>query len=70
MMGRGFGGFLVWIVIAVLAIAGVVLAVLYYQKRRGEGSSGPDALDILKKRFARGDITREEYEQIRSDLRE
>jgi putative membrane protein len=32
------------------------------------GKDGDSALDILKKRYARGEITREEYEQIKKDI--
>ncbi len=57
--------FLFW----VLVLVGIVLLVrwLWIQGRpptRGEDSP----LDILKRRYARGEITREEFESIRRDL--
>ena len=44
-----------------------VLAVRTWQSRspRAEGQSG---LDLLKARYARGEITKAEYEEIRRDL--
>jgi len=63
-MDFGYGGILILIIIAVIAAAVVVLSVFYFQKRRGAGSSErPDALEFLKNRLARGEISREEYEQ-------
>ena len=82
MMNRwGFGGTGAWLVVllsivVVAVIAGVVLLV------RGLGGSGtaggstpPQAgprespQDILKRRYAAGEIDREEYEKALSDLR-
>ena len=71
MMG-GFGGMglmsLFWIVILGLIIWAMVAAV----RRPGESgsltSSTDSALEVLKKRYARGEINKEEYEEKKRDL--
>jgi putative membrane protein len=67
--GMGFGGpfmILFWI----LVIVGVVVLVkwLLDQSSTGKGSHDKSALEILRERYARGEINREEYEQKRRDL--
>jgi putative membrane protein len=67
--GMGFGGpfmILFWI----LVIVGVVVLVkwLLDQSSTGKGSRDKSALEILRERYARGEINREEYEQKRRDL--
>lgn len=68
-MGWGFGG--LWMILLVVA-AVVAVAVLL---KGVSGSSGSidsprekSPLDVLKERYARGDIGREEFEQKRRDL--
>ena len=65
-----FGGgwmIIIWIVIIGLIVWGVVALT-----RRG--GSGPSAgekrspLDITKERYAKGEISKEEFERIRKDL--
>jgi len=60
-----WGGLIALIVLAVRGLTGA--------GKRGDGPqaparSEPAALDILKNRYARGEITREEYEQMRQTL--
>jgi len=58
MMGWGMmGGY--GLLIVFLVLLGIVLLVLETVRR---GSSGPDPLEILKQRLARGEVTREQYE--------
>jgi putative membrane protein len=67
MMGMAFGGILIWIVI----IAAIAVGVYFIVKSQRSGDSVGNEetpLESAKRRYARGDITREEYEQIRRDL--
>jgi putative membrane protein len=77
MMGNGMmgGGMGPWMVIAaifwiLLAIGVVLLTVWAVQRfRTGSGHKTEEsALDILKKRYARGEISREEYEEKKRDI--
>lgn len=54
-----------WVLI--LAGVGLIVGWLLRQAPSGESASRRP-LDILKERYARGEITREQYEQMRRDL--
>ncbi len=62
--GMGFGWVLM-IIFWVLVIMGVVFLIRIIS---GSAKKEETALDILKKRYAKGDITREEYDRMRDDL--
>jgi putative membrane protein len=68
-MMYGYGGWFMWIIILVLA---VLVIYLFTQQRRapsyGNPAAGETAMDILKKRLARGEISREEFESLKKDL--
>ncbi|MBI2469412.1 MAG: SHOCT domain-containing protein [Candidatus Rokubacteria bacterium] len=74
MSGWGAGGFgmIFVLVFWALLIAGVVLVVKWLVESGRAGgaltSGGDSALDILKKRYARGEIDREEFEAKKRDL--
>jgi len=61
-------GWFFWLVI----IAVVIWAIVTLVNRSKEPFSSPPqretALDILKKRYARGDISREEFQEKKKDL--
>ncbi|MBT2570096.1 SHOCT domain-containing protein [Planococcus sp. ISL-110] len=78
MMGPGWGmggGFLVWIVL----IAVVGFGIYYVVKNninnnnnnnfnRSQKDASADAMEIAKERFAKGEITTEEFEEIKKNL--
>jgi putative membrane protein len=66
-MMMGFG--LIWILLIIVVIA-IALGWRpdFLQSRQFNGQSGKTVLDILKERYARGEISREEYDEMRRDL--
>ncbi len=76
MMGWGYGmmGAYGWIgmIFNLLILAGVIILVVWAVRRfteRGSGQSGSQsARDIVQQRYARGEITREQYQQMLNDL--
>ncbi len=57
-------GILIWI-FWILVIVGLALLINYLLERRGGQES---ALEVLKKRYARGEITEEEFEKKKKDI--
>jgi len=65
--GPGFGGIFM-ILWWGLVIVGIVALVRWLLSMQGDGGARKDALDILKERYARGDIDRDEFEKARRDI--
>ncbi|MDN3451744.1 SHOCT domain-containing protein [Planococcus sp. APC 3906] len=76
MMGPGWGmglggGFLVLIIIIVIAGFGIYYIVKNNNNNdfnRSQKDSSGDAMEIAKKRFAKGEISTEEFEEIKRNL--
>ncbi len=72
-MGYGMMGFgLIGILFNLLIVVGVVVLIVWGVRRFTAGNySGPRAetpRDILQARYARGEITREQYQETLNDL--
>ncbi len=66
-MGFGFG----WLIMAIFWIL-VILGIMYIVRSIARGSKREakeeTAFDILKKRYAKGEINKEEFDRIKSDI--
>jgi putative membrane protein len=68
--GPGFGWIFMILFWALIILGIVALAKWLFSVGglSGSGGSGKAPLDIAKERYARGEINREQYEQMRRDL--
>ncbi len=76
MMGGSFGGGLWWLWSIVgmlfwiaLLVALILLIIWLYKKVTGQTTNDGSALEILKKRFAKGEITKKEFESMKKRIR-
>ncbi len=70
MMG-GYGGMFLMPILWIAVVGLIIWAVVAAAQRGGESGSthsSESALETLKRRYARGEINKEEYEQKRKDL--
>jgi putative membrane protein len=62
-------GWLLWIGFIVLVFSGLGnWGYTYRAHQKYDGSPRKEALDILNERYARGEITREQYTEMKSDI--
>ncbi len=75
MWGGGWAGWIFGPVMMLLVLVGIVVAVVFVARSVGRSTHGgpgtapgQDPIDILKERFARGEIDKDEYEERRRVL--
>ena len=73
MMGGGMWSWFLWSVLFLVVVAAVVIASIFvirgrWTRRGGSAAPGSRALDILKERYARGEIDHDEFEERRRIL--
>lgn len=61
----GMGG---WMILWWIFLAAIIIAITVTVARQGKARSRKSALDLLKERYARGEISREEFEEKRRDI--
>ena len=65
----GYGGVFMWLILIILV--GLIVYFLLEQRRKNENNveSTPEtALDILKKRYAKGEISKDEFHRMKDDI--
>lgn len=75
MMGWGYGMGWFWPILMtvfwIAVIAGIVFLIRWLivsTRTREHGGFGESAIEILKKRYARGEITKDEFENVKRDI--
>jgi putative membrane protein len=66
-MGFGFGGIFMLFFWG-LIIVGIVYLVQAAVKKQGKSGQEEAPLDILKKRYAKGEISKEEFQQMKDNI--
>ena len=68
--GTGWWGAFAWVPMILLWVGLIVLLVWVVMKIVTDRSTGSksDPMDIAKERYAKGEISKEEFEQIKKDL--
>ena len=70
MMPYGYGGgMFMWMLLIIILVAVIIYWAVRSTKSKGQmDASAEKPIDILKKRYVKGEITKDEYEGMKKDL--
>lgn len=66
--GMGSGGMIFMVLFWIVIIVGVLYLIKLMTDKDGSNVQAESAEEILKKRYAKGEISQEEFEKIKKDL--
>jgi putative membrane protein len=66
--GYGYGGMVMGILFLILAGVAIYFIVQSVKSKNGVGQANESHIDILKKRYAKGEITKEDFDRMKNDL--
>lgn len=66
--GMSSGMWIFGLIFWILVIAGLILLIKYLWEGSGTKRVEESALEVLKKRYAKGEISKEEFEEKKKDL--
>ena len=66
--GYGYGGMFMWILVLVVLGVAIYFIVQSAKSKNVSGQAAETPLDIIKKRYARGEITKEEFDRMKKEL--
>lgn len=71
--GMGWFGMIMMLLFGVVIIAGIVVLIRWLlpstgSRNRSNGSTGSQAMDILKERYAKGEIGQDEFESMKKEI--
>ena len=71
MMGFGGFGMIFGFIFFVAILIGIIFLIIWLVKRSGlstTNSTSTKHIEVLKERYAKGDLTKEQYESMKKDL--
>ncbi len=70
--GLGIIGMVLGFIFLALIIAGIIILIIWIAKRTGsqgtEQASNSNAMEILKQRYAKGEINKTEFDALKKDI--
>lgn len=67
--GYGYGGMFMGILFLILLSVMIYFIVQYVRSKNEIGRTNETPIDILKKRYAKGEITKEDFDRMKNELK-